>query len=44
MGARRDYEDALYLYEVAGPSLKRTALERYVTKLGVEDEYERFMG
>ena len=41
MGAQKDYEDALYLYEVAGPSLNRTALERYVTKLGVEDEYEQ---
>ena len=44
MGARRDYEDALYLHEVAGPSLNRTALERYVTKLGVEDEYEQLRG
>jgi hypothetical protein len=44
MGARRDYEDALYLHEVVGPSLNRTALERYVKKLGVEDEYERLRG
>ena len=44
MGARKDYEDALYLHEVAGPSLNRTALERYVMKLGVEDEYERLRG
>ena len=44
MGARKDYEDALYLHEVAGPSLNRTALERYVTKLGVEDEYEQLRG
>jgi hypothetical protein len=41
MGAPRDYEDALYLHEVAGPSLNSTALEEYVMKLGVEDEYER---
>ena len=41
MGAPRDYEDALYLHEVVGPSLNRTALEEYVTKLGVEDEYEQ---
>ena len=41
MGARKDYEDALYLHEVVGPSLNRTALEEYVTKLGVEDEYEQ---
>jgi hypothetical protein len=44
MGARKDYEDALYLHEVAGPNLNRTALEEHVTKLGVEDEYERLRG
>ena len=44
MGARKDYEDALYLHEVAGPSLNRTALERYATKLGVEYEYEQLGG
>ena len=44
MGAQKDYEDALYLHEVAEPSLNRTALERYVTKLGVEDEYEQLRG
>ena len=44
MGAQKDYEDALYLHEVAEPSLNWTALERYVTKLGVEDEYERLRG
>ena len=44
MGARKDYEDALYLHEVGGPSLNRTALEEYVTKLGVEDEYEQLSG
>lgn len=41
MGAQRDYEDALYLHEVAGRNLNRTALETYVTELGVEDEYEQ---
>ena len=41
MGAQKDYEDALYLHEVAEPSLNRTALERYVTKLGVGNEYEQ---
>jgi hypothetical protein len=41
MGARKDYEDALYLHEVAEPGLNGTALERYATKLGVEDEYEQ---
>ena len=44
MGAQRDYEDALCLHEVAEPSLNRTALEKYVTKLGVEDEYEQLRG
>ena len=44
MGAQKDYEDALYLHEVVGPSLNRTALEEYVTKLGVEDEYEQLRG
>ena len=44
MGARKDYEDALYLHEVVGPGLNRTALEEYVTKLGVEDEYEQLRG
>ena len=33
--------DTLYLHEVVGPSLNETALGEYVTKLGVEDEYER---
>ena len=44
MGARKDYEDALYLHEVVGPNLNTTALEEYVTKLGVEDEYEQLRG
>ena len=44
MGAQKDYEDAVYLHEVAEPSLNRTALEKYVTKLGVEDEYEQLRG
>jgi len=41
MGTPKDYEDALYLYEVAGQNLTSSELERYVTKLGVEDEYEQ---
>lgn len=41
MGTPKDYEDALYLYEVAGENLTSSELERYVTKLGVEDEYEQ---
>ena len=41
MGARKDHEDAPYLHEVTEPGLNRTALERDVTKLGVEDGYEQ---
>lgn len=41
MGAQRDYEDALYLYEVAGRNLNTGELERYVTELGVEAEYDK---
>lgn len=44
MGAQKDYEDALYLHEVVGPNLNRTVLEEYVTKLGVENEYEQLRG
>jgi len=40
MGAQRDFEDALYLYEVAGRTLNRDALESYVRDLGVEEEYD----
>lgn len=41
MGTPKDYEDALYLYEVTGENLTSSELERYATKLGVEDEYEQ---
>lgn len=41
MGAQKDFEDALYLYEVAGPNLNSAELEAYVERLGVEDDYER---
>lgn len=44
MGAQKDYEDALHLHEVLGQTLNRTALETYVTKLGIEDEYEQLRG
>lgn len=40
MGAQRDFEDALYLYEVAGRTLNHEALESYVKDLGVEEEYD----
>jgi hypothetical protein len=41
MGTQKDYEDALYLYEVTGRSLNTRELERYARQLGVEDEYEQ---
>lgn len=41
MGAQKDFEDALYLYEVAEPTLNTSKLERYVDELCVEDEYDR---
>lgn len=44
MGAQKDAEDALYLYEVAEGTLNRDALESYVDRLGVRDEYERLKG
>lgn len=41
MGAQKDFEDALYLYEVAGDNLNTRELESYARKLGVEEEYDR---
>ncbi|WP_248517044.1 hypothetical protein [Salinarchaeum laminariae] len=44
MGAQRDYEDALYLYEMAKPSLNSRALEEYAERLGVVEEYDKLRG
>lgn len=41
MGARRDREDALHLLEVFQGTIDESAMERYVTELGVEEEYAR---
>lgn len=41
MGTRKDFEDALYLYQVVEPTLNNARLESYVERLGVEEEYER---
>lgn len=41
MGAQRDHEDALYLYELLGSNLNHGQLEAYVEQLGVEEEYDR---
>lgn len=41
MGARKDFEDAVYLFEAAEPILNTSELEAYVEKLDVRDQYER---
>ncbi len=41
MGGEKDYEDALYLYQLLESNLKTRELELYVEQLGVEDEYGR---
>jgi len=41
MGAQKDFEDAIYLYEVAEEALNNRELERFVSQLGVGAEYER---
>lgn len=44
MGAQKDFEDALHLHGTAGPNLNRRALQRYVERLGVGEEYDRLRG
>lgn len=44
MGAQRDHEDAVYLYELLEPTLNTGRLESNVRRLGVEDEYDRLTG
>lgn len=41
MSAQRDTEDAQHLYCTLGESLSTEALEGYVRRLGVEDQYDR---
>lgn len=41
MGAQKDFEDALYLYEVTERTLNHETLEAYVRRLSVEEEYDR---
>jgi hypothetical protein len=41
LGSRRDIEDAVHIFTVFEESLRATRLEKWVTRLGVEDEYER---
>lgn len=41
LGAQKDIEDAVHLYTLFEESLSVARLEEWVTKLGVDDEYER---
>lgn len=41
LGAQKDIEDAVHLYTLFEESLSVARLEKWVTLLGVEDEYER---
>ncbi|WP_348611685.1 hypothetical protein [Halobaculum rarum] len=41
LGAQKDLEDAVHLYTLFEESLSFDRLEEWVTRLGVEDEYER---
>ncbi|MFB6073927.1 MAG: hypothetical protein ABEJ89_02820 [Haloarculaceae archaeon] len=41
LGAQRDIEDAVHLYTLFEESLSVSRLEEWVTRLDVEDEYER---
>lgn len=40
MGAQKDVEDAIHLYRTAEGNLDTSTLERYVERLGVEDDYD----
>ncbi|WP_144903928.1 hypothetical protein [Halobellus captivus] len=41
LGAQKDIEDAVHLYTLFAESLSVSRLEMWVTRLDVEDEYER---
>jgi hypothetical protein len=41
LGTPKDFEDALHLHSLFEESLSTPALERWVTNLGVEGDYER---
>jgi len=41
LGAQKDLEDAVHLYTLFEESLSVARLEKWVTRLGVDDEYER---
>ena len=41
LGTQKDVEDAVHLYTLFEETLSESRLETWVTRLGVEDEYER---
>jgi len=41
LGAQKDLEDAVHLYSLFEETLRGSRLEEWVTRLGVEDEYDR---
>jgi hypothetical protein len=41
LGATKDFEDAVHLHAMFAETLSTPELERWVQKLGVEEEYER---
>lgn len=41
LGSEKDFEDAVYLYELAGPTLNTRKLEEHARDLGVEQEYDQ---
>lgn len=41
LASRKDFEDAVHLFALFEESLRTEELERWVTKLGVESDYER---
>jgi len=41
LGTQKDVEDAVHLYTLFEETLSASRLETWVTRLGVEDEYER---
>lgn len=41
LGAQRDVEDAVHLYTLFEESLSEPRLENWVSRLGVEEEYDR---
>ncbi len=41
LSAQKDFEDAVHLYSMFGETLSTPEHQEWVTKLGVEDEYEQ---